>query len=46
MIINNDYIILYLIAGMDSLSDRMKELETENEELKRSLGGNKNDYNF
>lgn len=46
MIINNDYTILYLIAGMDSLADRMKELETENEELKRSLGGNKNDYNF
>ena len=46
MIINNDYTMLYLIAGVDSLADRIKELETENEELKRSLGGNKNDYNF
>ena len=46
MIINNDYTILYLIAGMDSLADRIKELEAENEELKKSLGGNKNDYNF
>lgn len=46
MIINNDYTILYLIAGIDNLVDRIKELETENEELKKSLGGNKNDYNF
>lgn len=46
MIINNDYAILYLIAGLDSLADRIKELETKNEELKKSLGGNKNDYNF
>ena len=46
MIINNDYTIFYLIAGVDSLVDRIKELETENEELKKSLGGNKNDYNF
>ena len=46
MIINNDYTMLYLIAGVDSLVDRIKELETENEELKKSLGGNNNDYNF
>ncbi len=44
MIINNDYTILYLIASMDSLADRIKELETENEELKKSSGGNKYDY--
>lgn len=43
MIINNDYTILCLIAGMDSLADRIKELKTENEELKKLLGGNKND---
>lgn len=43
MIINNDYTILYLIVSMDGLADRIKELETENEELKKSLGGNKND---
>ena len=46
MIINNDYTILYLITSTDSLADRIKELETENEKLKKSLGGNKNDYNF
>ncbi len=46
MIINNDYTIFYLIAGVDGLADRIKELETENEEFKKSLGGNKNDYNF
>lgn len=45
MIINNDYAILYLIAGLDSLADRIKELETENEELKKSSRG-KYDYNF
>lgn len=43
MIINNDYTILYFIAGVDSLADRIKELETENEKLKKSLGGNKYD---
>lgn len=46
MIINNDYTILYLIASAESLASRIKELETENEELKKSLGGNKNGYNF
>ena len=46
MIANNDCTILYLIVGVDSLVDRIKELETENEEFKKSLGGNKNDYNF
>lgn len=41
MIIDNDYEILYLIAGIDSLVDRIRELEAENEELKKSSGGKK-----
>lgn len=42
MIINNDYTIFYLIASVDGLVDRIKELETENKKLKKSLGGNRN----
>lgn len=36
LIMNNDYHLLYLLAAIDALEDRIKELESENKKLKEN----------